>query len=334
MANIISRACVLIAALISLSLLGSLALVATVAEADNAALLEKKLDQLRVQARKNKGIIDMDSNTFEEVMAKPRDFPIVVLFTAISPEFQCVPCKNFDPEYRLVASGSIKKKADSQLFFGILDFKRGQATFQKFGMNSAPSALYFPATESIGSVPQFDRYDFGKYGFQAEEFANWLSARSGVHLSVRRPFDVLAFVLKLLFVLLSGTACYALYARAGKVVRSKYLWAGICLFTIFIMISGHMWNQIRRPPYSMPGQGFVAAGFQNQFGIESQLVAVMYAVLCGAVISLISSVTRIEDAPKQRISVWVWMLIFGFMYSILLQTFRLKNPGYPFRLLF
>ena len=139
------------------------------------------------------------------------------------------------------------------------------------------------------------------------------------------------------------------------------------------MISGHMWNQIRNPPYSMPGRdgspGFIAAGFQNQFGLETQIVAVicMYwilvvelfmcsflnklglltfnsvldgafgcvdAVLCGAVIALIGSITDIKNPAQQRSAVWIWLGIFGVMFSMLLYIFRLKNPGYPFRFLF
>ncbi|KAI7819367.1 hypothetical protein BC939DRAFT_531254 [Gamsiella multidivaricata] len=44
-------------------------------------------------------------------------------------------------------------------------------------------------------------------------------------------------------------------------------------FTVFIVISGHMWNQIRNTPYPMPGRdsrlGLIAAVFQNQFGLET-----------------------------------------------------------------
>lgn len=65
--------------------------------------------------------------------------------------------RNFDTEYRMVAAGWNKLPNKSHMFFGILDFKLGQAVFQKFGMNSAPSALYFP----LGSLEN-DRYDFGK----------------------------------------------------------------------------------------------------------------------------------------------------------------------------
>ncbi|KFH64455.1 hypothetical protein MVEG_09191 [Podila verticillata NRRL 6337] len=294
--------------------------------------LAQKVSRLEAQAAKGRGVIELDSTTFDEVMATPRNYSIVVLFTAISPEFQCVPCKNFDPEYRMVAAGWSKLPTKS-LFFGVLDFKLGQAVFQKFGMNSAPSALFFP----MGSG-QNDRYDFGKSGFQAEAFASWLSARLGVQLKVQRPFDAVAVSLNVLAVLSVLVAAHYMYNRAGKVIRSKYLWASMSLFTIFVMISGHMWNQIRHPPYTMPSRdgrpSFIAAGFQTQFGLETQVVAVIYAVLCGAIVSLFSSIPRIDDPAKQRFAVWVWMAIMSIMFSILLQFFRLKNPAYPYRLLF
>ncbi|KAG0324078.1 oligosaccharyl transferase subunit ost3/OST6 [Dissophora globulifera] len=267
-----------LAVFFSTSLLLSSPFTADAQPQTTADLLEKKVARLQGKATKNKGIIELDSAAFEDVMAKPRNYSMAVLFTAIGPEFQCVPCLNFDPEYKLVAAGWSKLSDKSRLFFGVLDFKAGQAVFQKFGMNSAPSVLYFPPSDSISSVPSLDRYDFAKkYGL----------------------------------------------------IRS---------FTIFIMISGHMWNQIRNPPYSIPGRdgrsGYIAQGFQNQFGLETQLVGVMYAVLTGSVISLISVVPRIENPTVQRVVVWVSMGLFAFMFSVLIQFFRVKNPGYPFTLMF
>ncbi|KAF9337971.1 oligosaccharyl transferase subunit ost3/OST6 [Podila minutissima] len=120
-------------------------------------LLAQKVSRLEASALKGRGVIELDSTTFEEVMAAPRNYTMVVLFTAIAPEFQCVPCKNFDPEYRMVAAGWSKLLNRSQLFFGVIDFKLGQEVFQKFSMNSAPSVLFFP----LGSLEN-DRYDFGK----------------------------------------------------------------------------------------------------------------------------------------------------------------------------
>ncbi|KAF9956270.1 oligosaccharyl transferase subunit ost3/OST6 [Mortierella alpina] len=267
--SFLTWACALLAILLAIS----------ATQANPSAQLDIKVANLNAKAAKARGIIELDSAAFKEVLALPRNYSMVVLFTALSPEFQCAPCKNFDPEYRLTAAGWSKLPVKSQLYFGVLDFKVGQAVFQEFNMNSAPSVLYFPATGAVSSTPPFDRYDFAKSGFQAEPFASWLSSRAGVQLNVQRPFDFMAFALKAIG--FSGVFAlgHILYGRAGKVMRSKYLWAALSLFTIFVMISGHMWNQIRHPPYTMTGRdgrpGFIAAGFQNQFGLETQIVAVI-----------------------------------------------------------
>ncbi|KAG0204938.1 oligosaccharyl transferase subunit ost3/OST6 [Mortierella sp. GBA30] len=301
-------------------------------------LLQKKVNRLQAKATKGRGIIELDTNSFEEVMAKPRNYSMVVLFTAISPEFNCVPCLNFGPEYKFVAAGWSKLVDKSQLFFGVLDFKVGQAIFQKFGMNSAPSVLYFPPSDAISSQPALDRYDFGRSGFQAESFANWLNARAGTNIKVQRPFDFFGFTLNVLGVVGAFFTAYVLFTKAGKILGSKYVWSAVSMFTIFVMISGHMWNQIRSPPYTVPGRdgrpGFIAQGFQNQFGLETQIVAVIYAVLTGSIIALIGIVPRIENPISQRIAVWVSMGLFAFMFSVLIQFFRIKNPGYPFTLMF
>ncbi|KAF8940174.1 oligosaccharyl transferase subunit ost3/OST6, partial [Haplosporangium gracile] len=194
-----------------------------------ADLIAKKVSKLQAKATKNKGVIELDSLAFDDVLSKPRNYSMVVLFTAISPEFQCVPCKNFDPEYRLVAAGWSRIPDKSQIFFSILDFKAGQIIFQKFNMNSAPSLLYFPASDSSESSPSFDRYDFGKSGFQAESFANWINARSGLKIEVQRPFDFVAFSLKILGSAGTLGLTHFLYTRGGKVIRSKYLWAAVSL---------------------------------------------------------------------------------------------------------
>ncbi|KAF9293788.1 hypothetical protein BKA57DRAFT_453019 [Linnemannia elongata] len=305
---------------------------------DNEALLQKKVSRLEAKAAKNKGVIQLDSLAFEDVMAKPRNYSMVVLFTAISPEFNCVPCLNFDPEYKMVAAGWSKLANKSQLFFSILDFKAGQAIFQKFGMNSAPSVLYFPSSSSISGDPSQDRYDFGKSGFQAEPFAAWLQARSGIRVPVQRPFDFMGLAVKVLGTF-TAVLAVTLFARKGrKIFTSKYFWSTISMIIIFVMISGHMWNQIRNPPYSMPTQqgrsGFIASGFQNQFGLETQIIAVLYSLLTGATIGLIAVVPRIENTVGQRAAVWVCMGMFTLVFSILIQVFKLKNPGYPFTLMF
>ncbi|KAF9429006.1 oligosaccharyl transferase subunit ost3/OST6 [Podila epigama] len=304
------------------------------AQPSGDALLSKKFTRLSAKASANKGIIQLDSTAFDEVMAKPRNYSMVVLFTAMGPEFNCIPCQNFDPEYKMVASGW-SKLPEKKLFFGVLDFRAGQDIFKRMGMNSAPTIIYFPETaaESIQ-----DRYDFGKLGGQAETFVAWLNSRAGTSLKVNRPIDYLSLAVKVLSFIAVGFFLYLLATKAGTVLGSKYIWSGASLYVILIMISGHMWNQIRNPPYTAPTRdgrpGFIAQGFQSQFGLESQIVAILYALICASSIVLMSVVPKISNPTQQRFVIWIAMGAFAFFFSVLIKMFQVKNPSYPFSLMF
>lgn len=71
-----------------------------------ADIIAKKVSKLQAKATKTKGVIELDSLAFDDVLAKPRNYSMVVLFTAISPEFQCVPCKYVSSLILLYAFGN------------------------------------------------------------------------------------------------------------------------------------------------------------------------------------------------------------------------------------
>jgi oligosaccharyltransferase complex subunit gamma len=114
-----------------------------------------------------------------------------------------------------------------------------------------------------------------------------------------------------------------------------------------------MFNHIRKVPYVVSdgkgGVSYFAGGFQNQFGLETQIVAAMCmlrtlrychypntnilladGVLAFATISLALKVPRIADPRSQQIAIFVWGGVLLGMYSFLLSVFRIKNSGYPF----
>lgn len=61
------------------------------------------------------------------------------------------------------------------------------------------------------------------------------------------------------------------------VIQNRNLWAAISLIAILLFTSGHMFNHIRKVPYvagdGRGGISYFAGGFQNQFGLETQIVA-------------------------------------------------------------
>ena len=52
-------------------------------------------------------------------------------------------------------------------------------------------------------------------------------------------------------------------------------------FAVLLFTSGHMWNQIRTPPFIGVGPGntpaLIASGFQSQYGVETNIIMVMCA---------------------------------------------------------
>ncbi|KAH0367485.1 hypothetical protein KCU89_g18737, partial [Aureobasidium melanogenum] len=118
------------------------------------------------------------------------------------------------------------------------------------------------------------------------------------------------------------------------IIQSRNLWAALSLIAVLLFTSGHMFNHIRKVPYvagdGKGGISYFAGGFQNQFGLETQIVAAMYAILAFATISLALKVPRMTDPRTQGIATLAWGLVMFAMYSYLLSTFRIKNGGYPF----
>lgn len=73
------------------------------------------------------------------------------------------------------------------------------------------------------------------------------------------------------------TAIAVLSPYLLPVIQNRNLWAAISLIAILLFTSGQMFNHIRKVPYvATDGKGgisYFAGGFQNQFGMETQIVA-------------------------------------------------------------
>lgn len=77
--------------------------------------------------------LDIDDTTYENLTSAPRDYSIAVLFTATEAKYGCKLCRDFAPEWELIAKSWNKgdKKGESRMLFSTLDFSRGRDTFQK-----------------------------------------------------------------------------------------------------------------------------------------------------------------------------------------------------------
>lgn len=66
------------------------------------------------------------------------------------------------------------------------------------------------------------------------------------------------------------------------------------------MVSGYMWNQIRTPPYVMPGPkgqlNYFAAGYQQQYGVETQIIF----SICASFHYILGTETEVDLVHRRR----------------------------------
>ncbi|KAF2123405.1 hypothetical protein P153DRAFT_371724 [Dothidotthia symphoricarpi CBS 119687] len=283
----------------------------------------------------------LDDASYAQLTKAPRDYSVAVLLTALDARFNCMLCRDFQPEWLLLGKSWVKgdKNGQSRLVFGTLDFVDGKNTFQSMQLQTAPVLLYFHPT--VGPNAKADaqpvRFDFTAGPQSAEQVHAWISRQVPGDVpkpSISRPINYVKLISVTTAVLGGITVLAVASPYIIPILQNRNLWAAVSLITVLLFTSGHMFNHIRKTPYvSGDGKGgisYFAGGFSNQFGLESQIIAAIYGVLAFATISLALKVPRIADAKTQQFAVFLWSAVLLCMYSFLLSVFRTKNGGYQF----
>ncbi|KAH8434735.1 OST3/OST6 family protein [Aspergillus melleus] len=285
------------------------------------------------------GPLDLDDSLYEDLTSKPRDYHVAVILTATDARYGCILCRDFQPEWELIArSWSKGSKSDElKLLFATLDFSQGKATFQKLMLQTAPVVLVFPPT--VGPFAKVDdtpfRFDFSG-PISADQLYTWINRHlpEGSKPPLVRPINYMRLITVVTLLMGALTMFTVLSPYVLPIIQNRNLWAACSLIAILLFTSGHMFNHIRKVPYVVgDGKGgisYFAGGFSNQFGMETQIVAAIYAVLSFATIAIAMKVPRIADNKAQQVAVVIWGTVLLGMYSFLLSVFKAKNGGYPF----
>lgn len=88
--------------------------------------------QVLTEISMKKPIIRFNSNRFKDyIKATPRNYSVIVMFTAMAPQRQCVICKHASDEFTIVANSfRYSQSYSNKLFFGVVDFDEGSDIFQ------------------------------------------------------------------------------------------------------------------------------------------------------------------------------------------------------------
>uniref|UniRef100_A0A8C3SXU5 Tumor suppressor candidate 3 n=12 Tax=Archelosauria TaxID=1329799 RepID=A0A8C3SXU5_CHESE len=240
-------------------------------------LLAEKVEQL-MEWSSRRSVIRMNGDKFRRfVKAPPRNYSVIVMFTALQPQRQCSVCRQANEEYQVLANSWRYSSAFSnKLFFTIVDYDEGADVFQQLNMNSAPTFMHFPPK---GKPKRADTFDLQRIGFAAEQLAKWIADRTDVHIRVFRPPNYSGTIALALLVSLVGGLLY-LRRNNLEFIYNKTGWAMAALCVVFAMTSGQMWNHIRGPPYAHknPQNGqvsYIHGSSQAQFVAESHIILLL-----------------------------------------------------------
>ncbi|EST09022.1 Oligosaccharyl transferase complex, subunit OST3/OST6 [Kalmanozyma brasiliensis GHG001] len=283
------------------------------------------------------GYIDIDASEFSTITSYPRDYAVTALLTTTDGRIKCPPCTAFQPEFdKLTAQWNRNRAVKGKNIFVKVEYSRGQSVFAQFQLQHAPVLYTFPAGATGKDMHSFD---FTDRGFGAAEVASHLNSILGTRFSYKQPINRKLVVGSITGVITLVGAIFFIGPHISALfTSSKPIWMLLSIGSMIIFTSGHMWNSIRGAPYIAMGQGgkpeYFAGGFQNQYGVETQIVAAIYSLLAFSFIALTVLVPAQRDPTRQRAGVYVWSAIFLATFSLLFYVFRTKNPSYPFRLFF
>nr|CAG4645656.1 EOG090X09EZ [Lynceus sp. MCZ IZ 141354] len=302
-------------------------------KSDSVGLAEKYQQIMDMSSKK--AVIKLNSNKFRDLVKNtPKNYSVVVMFTAMSAKRQCTICKQALEEYQIVANSfRYQQQFTNVLFFSMVDFDEAQDVFSQLKLNTAPVIMHFPAK---GKPKKADTMDIQRVGFSAEALAKWIGEQTDIQIRVLRPPNYSATIaLITLFAVIGGL----LYLRRNNLefLQNKTMWGVAALFFVFTMTSGQMWNHIRGPPFvHRSGQGnivYVHGSSQGQFVLETYIVMGVSALTVFGMIMMIEAASSKGDVRKRKIFSIIGLVLMCLFFSLILSIFRSKAQGYPYSFL-
>ncbi|KAL0581709.1 oligosaccharyl transferase subunit ost3/OST6 [Marasmius crinis-equi] len=298
-----------------------------------AASVDETRQKLVDLAAASNGVIRLDPKAYDLLTSPNRDWSAAIQFTALDKRRRCLPCKEFEPSWNAVAKAwtSASKEHRNSHFFATLDFDESPSVFQQLGLTSAPVVYVYPPTQgprAVSGKSAPSKYDFSG-GFDAGPLAESISRHTPVAIPYREPFDWASLATGI-----GGLLGLALLIRnVAPIFQNRWTWAAITVLTSLVMTGGYMFTRIRGSPYTGGGGNWIAAGYQNQFGQEVQVVALIYGTLSFSFLMLMMIVPYQSSPARQRVQIYLWTGVIFLVYSVLITLFKVKNRAYPFKLL-
>lgn len=294
------------------------------------------------------GVVYAKDNILDGIFDGPRDFHVVALLTGEGPNIDCGFCDVLGPNFRTVANSyglqvqkEGKEAGDRDLYFVVADFMDNMQYFSKLGLQQVPNVAVWEPTQSrsdakLGIQGKHMFMSFKSSNDQVEALKEMLK-NIGFNIEVQKPFPWEKFLKFVGTVLALASGAFIARDKVLKVWQAKQIWLALSLVAVVMFIAGHMFNVTR----GMPFMGFdgrttqlIEPSFGSQFAVETQIVAVLYAVLAFTTIGLFKFVPKLEEPKAQTAGAIFGASVVLIVYSVLLDLFNAKmGGGYHFTLL-
>ncbi|VDL82039.1 unnamed protein product [Schistocephalus solidus] len=224
------------------------------------SILASKFRQLTELSDKSP-ILRLNYEQFTDlVRGAPRNYSVFSMLTALADQRKCHSCQAANDEFNTLASSWQKlKNAKSKIFLLLVDFDENPKIFKELNQNTVPVFIHFPPS---GSPSGADFLDISRSGFGAETLARWIFSRTSVEIPIIRQTSYAGAILLLIIAGLVGAMLFLRPDNLEFIIHRSTLSYAVLIFYI---ISGQVWNSIRRPPFfHSPPQGGIVSSNTSQ----------------------------------------------------------------------
>ncbi|EGD73380.1 hypothetical protein PTSG_05076 [Salpingoeca rosetta] len=294
--------------------------------------MERTARMVELRKASDSGVITITAGNYKDLLqTRPRQYDVILVLNALNPARQCTHCKAAQAEFQVAASSFYRAFPDNDdLFFASVDFDGNEDVFRKLKCQSAPVFFHVP--------PSGKPVRHNQQVLAAEDMATYFASVVGKKFPIYRPPNYGGMIISVLILGIVAGILYAARSYVLLVVSNPKLWAWFAIMFALLMMSGHMWLQIRGAPYMVPNKDGTASVFagssQYQYGAESHAVMLLYGICAAGVIFLNETAIPAKEGSKFRVYTVVGCAMVFLSFSYLYACFRVKYPGYPFRLLF
>lgn len=287
------------------------------------------------------GMVHANDLVLDRMFTNKRNYSVAILLTAEDNKYGCHFCKILGPDFREVAANYYRDhKENPDLVFVLADLDYCRGAFQQLGLTTAPNLFFYEPTSHPQALRQrlnapHEQLSFASAGKQVGYLTNYLR-KKGFDVKIVTPvrYDRISKFFGTLG--LVAVATYVFWAKIKEVYQSKKIWLAASMVMIFLFVSGHMFNVTRHTPFIGSDKGqpqYFQRGHNIQYGIETQIIAVMYAILAFSTVLLI---TRVPDTSNKQSQLVLGLLVNAVVFvgfSVFIGFFKIKNGGYPYSLI-